>query len=96
MIGVRVILRSLMPSDNLSFTASSVPQSTGDGIPGGGGTCFAFVLNICPAKPSGVQFAIAIRPPGFVTRINSADVTSGRGANIAPNIVITISKLLSS
>jgi hypothetical protein len=35
---------------------------------GGGGRCFAVVMNIWPTFPSGVQAAIAIRPPGFSTR----------------------------
>ena len=30
----------------------------------GGGTCFPVALNIWPMCPAGVQFAIAILPPG--------------------------------
>jgi hypothetical protein len=46
-------------------------------------------LNIFPMKPSGVQLAKATRPPGFVTRTNSAATTSGRGANMTPNMLTT-------
>ena len=41
-----------------------VPHSIGDGTPAGGGTCSATVRNIAPTKPSGVQLASAIVPPG--------------------------------
>jgi hypothetical protein len=41
-------------------------------------------------KPAGVQLAITMRPPDFVTRSNSAAARSGRAANIAPNIVTTV------
>ena len=57
----------------------------------GGGTCCAFTRNILPTKPIGVQFAIAIKPPGLATRRNSRATNSGRGANIAPKVEITTS-----
>jgi hypothetical protein len=60
-------------------------------MPGGGGACLLVVLNIWPVKLAGFQFAMASRPPGFSTRANSDATTSGRGANIAPNIVTTAS-----
>src|SRR5262245_30635999 len=84
------------PEPKRSLTLASTPQRTGDGIPGGGGTCAAVVLNICPIKPVGVQLAIAIVPPRLQTRNNSDATNSGRGANIAPNIVATMSKLPSA
>src|SRR5687767_11336137 len=83
-----VICRSETRSPKRALTSSGTPQSTGGGI-GGGGRYLVDNLNICPAKPVGVQLAIAIRPPGLHTRTSSSAVTSGRGANIAPNIVIT-------
>ena len=61
-------------------------------MPSGGGTCFPVVRNIFPTNPRGVQFAIAIIPPDFVTRNNSRATKSGRGANIAPKVEITTSK----
>src|SRR5687767_4264664 len=84
------------PSPKRSRTTSSLPHNSGEGIPAGGGTCAPTTLNICPTKPAGVQFPIAIRPPGLVTRNNSAATSSGRGANIAPYIVTTVSKLASA
>ena len=56
-----------MPSPNSSRSRSSVPQSSGESTPGGGGACLAIVLNILPTAPSGVQLAIPIRPPGLTT-----------------------------
>ena len=79
------------PSRSRSRTVSSSPQRPGAGTPGGGGACAEVVLNIWPMKPPGVQLAIAMRPPGRLTRISSAAAFSGRGANIAPNMVMTVS-----
>jgi len=42
------------------------------------------VLNIPPLKPSLVQLAIAIVPPGRQERRSSDATSSGRGAKIAP------------
>ena len=56
----------------------------------------AMVLNIWPMNPSFVQLAIAIVPPGRQTRTSSAATSSGRGANIAPKMVATTSKLASA
>src|SRR5438270_13965424 len=72
-------------------TTVSSPHSTGGG-PGGGETALAVMAKFFPTKPSGVQLAIATIPPGRQTRINSAATFSGRGANMAPNIVTTASK----
>jgi hypothetical protein len=44
----------------------------------------------------GIQFPITIRPPGRVTRTISFATSNGRGANIAPKIDTTRSKLLSA
>ena len=46
--------------------------------------------------PSGVQFAIPMRPPGLTTRSSSAAVRSWSGANIAPKTETATSKLASS
>ena len=58
--------------------------------------CLAIVLNICPMNPPGVQFAMAIIPPGRHTRVSSAATSSGRGANIAPIKLTTASNWASS
>ena len=65
-------------------------------MPAGDGTYLTVVFNISPMKPCGVQLAMAIRPPGRVTRSNSAAARSGRAANIAPNIVTTESNVPSA
>ena len=44
----------------------------------------------------GIQFPITIRPPGRVTRTISFATSFGRGANIAPKIETTRSKLSSA
>ena len=44
----------------------------------------------------GIQFPITIRPPGFVTRTISLATSNGLGANIAPKMLTTRSKLSSS
>jgi len=46
----------------------------------------------CFPKLAGVQLAIPTLPPDLRTRNSSAAVTSGRGANIAPNTEVTQSK----
>src|SRR5690606_10325209 len=89
-----VVLISETPAKR-SRTTSGSPHCTGGGI-FGGGRYLAESLNIWPARPSAVQFAIAIVPPGLQTLISSLAVISGRGQNIAPNIDITTSKVLSS
>jgi hypothetical protein len=38
---------------------------------------------------------MAIRPPRRQTRVNSAATLSGRGANMAPNMETTVSKVAS-
>lgn len=42
---------------------SSFPYATGDGMLDGA-MCLEIVWNICPTNPPGVQFAMAIIPPG--------------------------------
>ena len=49
-------------------------------------------LNIAPVKLPGFQLAIARWPPGLSTRASSEATSSGRGANMAPNMVTTASK----
>ena len=73
-----------------------VPQSAGDLTPAGGGTCLPMVLKSCPMKPSGVQLARPILPPGLQTRIISAAARSWSGVNITPNVETTTSKLSSA
>ena len=51
------------------------------------------ILNNSPMKPSGVQFASPIRPPGRQTRSISAAARSWSGANITPKVESTTSKL---
>ena len=85
-----------MPSLIRPRTVASSPQSTGEGMPAGGGTRAAVALNICPMKPVGTQLAMTMRPPARQTRISSFAASSGRGANIAPNIVTAVSKAPSS
>ncbi len=77
------------PDDSRSRTVFSSPQRSGGANPGGGGTCLAVVRNISPVKLAGSQLAMATRPPGFSTRVISEATSSGRGANIAPNMEIT-------
>src|ERR1700724_246760 len=77
--------------ENLWRTVCSSPQSTGGGTKGERGTILAVTCNDFPTKPSGVQFAMAINPPGLHTLTNSAATRSGRGANMAPNMVSTTS-----
>src|SRR5437660_11331332 len=74
-------------SSSLAF----VPQSAGDLTPGGGGTYLPIVLNSCPMKLSGVQFARPILPPGLQTRASSLAALSWFGVNITPKVDITTS-----
>ena len=53
-----------------------VPQVAGDLAPAGGGRYLPIVLKSWPMKPSGVQLARPILPPGLVTRSSSAAVRS--------------------
>ncbi len=61
------------------------------GNPAGGGSIYAINRNDLPTNPSALQLAMAINPPGLQTRINSSATRSGRGADIAPNMVSTTS-----
>lgn len=47
------------------------------------------VLNSCPTKLSGVQFARPILPPGLQTRASSLAALSWSGVNITPNVDMT-------
>ena len=69
-----------------------MPQSIGDCTPAGGGTWAATVRKSSPMKPSGVQLASAIVPPGRQTRSSSAAACSWSGANIEPKTDVTASK----
>ena len=72
---------------------SRVPHSAGDFTPAGGGTCLPSVLNSWPMKPSGVQLARPILPPGLQTRSISAAALSWSGVNMTPKVETTTSKL---
>ena len=63
-----------------------MPHSAGEATPAGGGLCAPIVLNTRPMKPSGVQLAIAITPPGRQTRSSSAAARSWSAVNITPNV----------
>ena len=54
------------------------------------------VLNSWPMKPSGVQLARPILPPGRQTRTSSAAARSWSGVNITPKVETTTSKLPSA
>ena len=54
------------------------------------------VANICPMKPSGVQLASAMLPPGRQTRTSSSALRRWCGANITPIAESTWSNSLSS
>src|SRR5438270_1618384 len=56
---------------NMSSMRARMPQSAGDLTPAGGGMCLPMVLNSWPMKPSGVQLASPILPPGLHTRMSS-------------------------
>ena len=80
-----------------SCTWDSRPHSGGGSTPGGGGGRNAPAsLNSSPGKPSLTQVVMAIRPPGRQTRTSSAAAAQWSGANIAPKVEITRSKLASS
>jgi hypothetical protein len=82
-------------SPNTPSSQSLRPQLAGELTPAGGATCRPRVLNRWPMKPSGVQLAMPMRPPGRHTRIISAAVFAWFGANIAPKVETTASKALS-
>lgn len=53
------------------FGETAAPRVRAVFTPAGGGVYFAMVLNICPTKPSNVQFARLILPPDLQTRRRS-------------------------
>ena len=53
-------------------------------------------LNSSPAKPSSAQVVMPTRPPGRQTRTSSCAAFAWSGANMAPNVDVTRSKLASS
>ena len=89
----RVVCWICEASANSSRRCESVPHRSGDAIPAGGGTYLPMTRNSCPRKPSGVQLASPIRPPGRHTRISSLAAHSWAGANITPKVDRTTSKL---
>src|SRR3954452_18510945 len=82
-----------------STTLSSTPHVTGLMKPsGGGGEYEALIFRIWATSVGspGIQLPITIRPAGFVTRAISLATSNGLGANIAPKMLTTRSKLPSS
>ena len=88
------MLAGLRP--NISSSRARVPHSAGDFTPAGGGRCLPSVLNSWPMKPSGVQLARPILPPGLQTRSSSAAALSWSGVNITPKVETPTSKLPSA
>src|SRR6185437_13073457 len=83
---------------NRSMTLFSTPQVMGLMNPGGGGGEYEALISRIRATnvgSLGIQFPMTIRPPGRVTRTISLATSNGFGANIAPNMVTTMSKLSS-
>ena len=74
--------RAVISSPNRSRRCCSVPHSIGDGTPAGGATWPATVRNSWPMKPSGVQLARAMVPPGRQARSSSSAAFWWSGANI--------------
>jgi hypothetical protein len=62
---------------------------------GGGGVYAALVFKICATSVGsfGIQFPMMIRPPGRVTRTISLATSKGLGANMAPKMLTTRSKV---
>src|SRR5437764_301236 len=84
---------------NRSITSSSTPQVIGLTNPSGGGGEYAeltFRIWATSVGSPGIQFPITIRPPGRVTRTTSFATSNGFGANIAPKMLTTRSKLSSA
>ena len=84
---------------NRSITLLSTPQVIGLMKPsgGGGGEYAELIFRICATNVGslGIQFPMMIRPPGRVTRTISLATSKGLGANIAPKMLTTRSKLRS-
>ncbi len=93
---LRSTRRSLARGPNSATRWASLPQSAGERTPAGGATCAPMILNRRPMKLSGVQLAIAMRPPGRVTRSISLAARAWSGANITPKVDSTTSKLASA
>ena len=62
---------------------------------GGGGEYEALIFSICATNVGsfGIQFPITIRPPGRLTRTISFATSNGFGANMAPKMLTTRSKV---
>jgi hypothetical protein len=83
---------------NRSMTLLSTPHVMGEMNPsGGGGEYEALIFKICATSvgSSGIQFPMTIRPPERVTRTISLATSNGLGANIAPKMLTTMSKVSS-
>ena len=80
------------------MTFSSTPQVIGLTKPsGGGGEYAALIFRIWATSVGsfGIQLPMTIRPPGRVTRTISLATSNGFGANIAPKMLTTRSKVSS-
>src|SRR3954471_2684842 len=92
----RLISGDTPAAANISRACASTPHTGGGSTPGGGGGRNAPVsLNISATKPSLTQVVISTRPPGRQTRTSSTAAPAWSGANIAPKVEITRSKLAS-
>src|SRR5581483_5942425 len=94
-IGMGLVSMLVKKGERRSRTVASSPQRMGGLTPGGGGTCELPTLNMRATKAPGPQLPMASRPPGLRTRAHSEATSSGRGANMAPNMVVTASKVAS-
>src|SRR6185436_5118582 len=82
---------------NRSITLLSIPHVIGLTKPsGGGGEYEELIFKNCATNVGslGIQFPIMIRPPGRVTRTISLATSNGFGANMAPNMLTTMSNEL--
>ena len=81
-----------------SATVASTPQVIGLTKPsGGGGVNDELIFRICATSVGslGIQLPMMMRPPGRVTRTISFATSNGLGANIAPKMLTSRSKLRS-
>ena len=74
----------MTPSPSRSRTTSSEPHRVGGSATAGGGTWAPTVFSSRPMKPSAVQLATPMRPPGRQTRTSSAAARSWSAVNMTP------------
>ena len=95
MRGVTAMARRLVAEQRLA-DAPRRPTATAAARRQAAAACWPSVLNSWPMKPSGVQLARPMRPPGRHTRAISAADFAWSGANITPKVDSTASKLASA